>query len=179
MPSYSAQRSAANAPSLRNCQPSTTQMDMNSPLFSANTLPTSVPCQAGGVFAYDSYVNPYNMQDSSSSQPYSRNHYSSLSLVPYGPHHDFSLHGNHMVRSESASSLQSVPMYCNASYTTNCNRSPSEPTEATNPRFATDVDTLMKAIQAKQTTSPQKQEDVKVSQTGTSPLWLSLRTDSS
>jgi hypothetical protein len=37
---------------------------------------------------------------------------------------------------------------------------------------------LMKAIQAKQTTSTQPQEAPKVSLTETAPLWSSTRTDS-
>jgi hypothetical protein len=184
MPSYNAQRSAVNAPSLRNYQPPTTQMDMNLPLFSANTMPTSVPYQSSGVFAYDSSVNPYSMQESSMPQSYPMNYSSSLSPVSYAatsapqslhtvrePHHEFSLHGNHMVKSESASPVQSAPMYSDASYATSCKRSSSEPAETTNPHFATDVDTLMKAIQAKQTTSPQKQEVAKVSLTEASSLW--------
>jgi hypothetical protein len=192
MPSYTNQRSAANAPSLRNFQPPTTQMDMNLPLFSANTMPTSVPYQSSGVFAYDSSVNPYNMQESSMPQSYPMSYSSSLSSgVSYAAtsapqsvhtvreaHHEFSLHGNHMVKSESASPVQSAPMYSDASYTNNCKRSSSEPAEATNPHFATDVDTLMKAIQAKQTTSTQPQEAPKVSLPETAPLWLSTRTDS-
>jgi hypothetical protein len=61
-------------------------------------------------------------------------------------------------------------MYSDASYASNCKRSSSEPAEATNPHFATDVDTLMKAIQAKQPTSTQTPEVTKVSPSETSPL---------
>jgi hypothetical protein len=184
MPSYSAQRSAINAPSLRNFQPPTTQMDMNLPLFSASTMQTTVPYQSSGVFAYDSSVNPYNMQESSMPQSYPMSYSSSLSpAVSYTAssapqslnsvreaHHEFALHGSHMVKSESASPVQSGPMYSDASYASTCKRSSSEPAEATNPHFATDVDTLMKAIQAKQPTSTQTPEVTKVSPSETSPL---------
>jgi hypothetical protein len=74
----------------------------------------------------------------------------------------FSLYGDHMVQSESVYPVQSAPMDSDPSYTTNRKRF-SESTEATNPHSANDVDMLMKAIQAKQTTSPQKQKVAKVS----------------
>jgi hypothetical protein len=191
MPSYNAPRSAIHAPSLRNYQPPTTQMDMNLPLFSTNTMPTSVPYQSSAVFAYDSSVNPYTMPESSMPQTYPMTYSSAMSPgVSYAAtsapqslhtvreaHHEFALHANHMVKSESASPVQSGPMYSDASYATSCKRSSSEPADATNPHFATDVDTLMKAIQAKQTTSPQTQEVAKVSPSETKPLWSTLRTD--
>jgi hypothetical protein len=157
---------------------------MNLPLFSANLLPMSIPCQVVESHAY-------NIVESSIPQSCSIEYSTSLYPVSYTatsapqslhttrePHYDFSLHGSHMVKSESMSPLYSAYMYNNVSYTANCKRFPPEPTEATTPRFATDVDTLMKAIQAKQTASPQKQEVAKVSPTGTKPLWYPPRTDS-
>jgi hypothetical protein len=128
-------------------------MDMNLPLFSANLLPMSIPCQVVESHAY-------NIVESSIPQSCSIEYSTSLYPVSYTatsapqslhttrePHYDFSLHGSHMVKSESMSPLYSAYMYNNVSYTANCKRFPPEPTEATTPRFATDVDTLMKAIQ--------------------------------
>jgi hypothetical protein len=167
-------------------------MDMSLPLFSASTMPASVPYQSSSVFAYDSSVNPYNMQEGSMPQTYPMAYSSAMSpgasyAATSAPqslhtvreaHHEFALHGNHMVKSESASPVQSAPMYSDASYATNFKRSSSEPAEETNPNFATDVDTLMRAIQAKQTTSPQKQEVAKVSLSEKKLLCFTLRTDS-
>jgi hypothetical protein len=177
MPSYETQRTGVNASSLRTFQPTTTQMDMSLPLFSANALATSVPYPSGGTFAYDSSVNPYNMQQSTMQPTYPMNYSSTLSTaVSFAgrvehqsisslpeARHAFALDANHMVKSESASPARSSPIFNNASYTSECKRSSSEPTDPSNINFATDVDTLMKAIQAKQTTSPQKQEAPKVS----------------
>jgi hypothetical protein len=178
MPSYSSQRTASSTPSLRNFPPPTTHMDISLPLFTANVLATSVPYQSGATFAYDSSVNPYNMQQSNMPQAYSMNYTANMSPpVSYaGPvdpqplptvrevRNVFALDGNHMVKSESASPVQSNPMFNDASYATECKRSTSEPAEMAGINFATDVDTLMKAIQAKQTTSPEIHEPSKVSQ---------------
>jgi hypothetical protein len=178
MPAYNAQRSAATTSSVRSFQPPpTTHMDISLPLFTANGLPTSVPYQPSGPFAYDSSVNPYNMQQGSMPQSYAMNYSSSMApAVSYAgrsdvqtlptvrdARHAFGLEGDHMVKSESASPVQSSPMYNNGSYAADCKRCSSEPVETTNINFATDVDTLMRAIQAKQTTSPQKISVAKVS----------------
>ncbi|KAJ4331903.1 DNA-binding transcription factor [Didymella glomerata] len=65
-------------------------------------------------------------------------------------------------KSISASLLQSSTSYHGSSYGTELERSRSEPTEGTGINFATDVDTLMKAIQAKQHESPQVSQAKKV-----------------
>jgi hypothetical protein len=177
MTSYNDQRTAMDAPSLRSYQPPTSQMDLSLPLFSANALATSVPYQSSGTFAYDSSVNPYNIQQNGLPQVYGLNYSSSMpSTVSYAgrsepqslptvhdTRHAFSLNGNHMVKSESASPVQSNPVFNDGAYMTSCKRSSSEPAESSNINFATDVDTLMKAIQAKQTTSPSKKDAAKVS----------------
>lgn len=179
MPSYSDQRTAMDAPSLRSFQPPTSQMDLSLPLFSANALATSVPYQSSGTFAYESSVNPYSMQQTSLPQSYGLSSYSSMnSTVSYAgrsepqplptvhdTRHAFSMGANHMVKSESASPVQSNPMFNDGAYSASCKRSSSEPAESANINFATDVDTLMKAIQAKQTTSPSKKEIAKVKYT--------------
>ncbi|KAF2819126.1 zinc finger protein-like protein OZF [Ophiobolus disseminans] len=176
MPSYHSQRPITTGSSLRSFPPTTTHMDISMPLFSANALTTSVPYQSSGGFAYDS-VNPYNMQQSSITHTNMPQTYplayppnlsppvsfaatseaqplSTVRAVGSG----FAVDGSHMVKSESASPVQSQPLFNDASYADECKRSTSEPTEATGINFATDVDTLMKAIQAKQPTSPQRQE---------------------
>ncbi|KAH5617484.1 hypothetical protein HBI23_255840 [Parastagonospora nodorum] len=82
--------------------------------------------------------------------------------------HAFALDSAHLVKAESPSPAQFSPVYNNASYTSEYKKSSSEPMDPSNINFGTDVDTLMKAIQAKQTTSAQKQEvppkELKVSQ---------------
>jgi hypothetical protein len=181
-----------NAPPLQNYQRPTTLTGMDLPIFSANTMPTSVSHQSSALFAYDSSVNSYNMQESSMPQTYpmaySSAKFPEVSYVASSAtqpmhtvrevQHQSALYGNHMVNSESAPPVQPAPTYSDASYVTNCRPSSFEPAEATNPHFATKVDTLMKAIQAKQTTSPQQQEVAKVGPNETSLFWLSIRTDS-
>ncbi|EAT83537.2 hypothetical protein SNOG_09345 [Parastagonospora nodorum SN15] len=172
MPQYENQRTGGSAPTSRSFLPATTQMDLSLPLFSANGLPTSVPYQSSGTFAYGSSVDPYNMQQSNMQHSYSMNYTSNLSpAVSYADRtehqslanvhearHAFALDNAHLVKAESASPAQSSPVYNNTSYTSECKRSSSEPMDPSNINFATDVDTLMKAIQAKQTTSTQQQE---------------------
>jgi len=179
MPSY--HRATTTAPSQRGFPSTTSHMDLSMPLFSPNVLATSVPYQSGGAFAYDS-VNPYNMQQSSVThssvpQSYPLNYSPNLSPpVSFAGTADslplpsvrevgntFAVDGSHLVKSESASPVQSQPLFNNASYTAECKRSTSEPMESSSINFATDVDTLMKAIQAKQPTSPQRQVVPKVS----------------
>ncbi|CAE7007804.1 hypothetical protein CFE70_001502 [Pyrenophora teres f. teres 0-1] len=171
MPSYDASRTVSNAPVSRSYQPTSSHMDINMPLYSANGLPTSVPYQSG-AFAYDpTPVNAYNMQQPSYYQsniqhPVSYAPTSDVQQLPTV--RDARNVFNNMVKSESTSPVQSNPMYNNTAYSADIKRSTSEPTEGSSASFATDVDTLMRAIQAKQTTSPQasepKEEAVKVSQ---------------
>lgn len=166
MPQYDATRSVTSAPVSRSFQPTSTQMDMSMPLYTSNGLPTSAPYQSGGAFAYDpASVNPYTMPQSS--------YYSSSipNPVSYPPSSDVqSLPTvrdgrnlfNPMVKAESTSPLQSNPIYNNSNsdtnYSADCKRSNSEPTESNTVNFSTDVDTLMRAIQAKQTNAPEPTE---------------------
>lgn len=161
---------------MRGMPATTTQMDISMPLFSANTLATSVPYSSGGAFAYDS-VNPYNMQQHGMPQSYSMGYGINMATpVSFAGNaesqplptsrevqHAFTAESSHVVKSESASPVQSQPMYSDASLAGEFKRSSSEPTESTNINFATDVDTLMKAIQAKQPNTPQRHETSKVS----------------
>jgi hypothetical protein len=136
-------------------------MDINLPLFSTNGLTTSVPYQSG-AFAFDPVsVNPYNMQQASyysPNIPHSMSYTASPDVQSLPTVRDARNVFNAMVKSESTSPIQSNPMYNDTSYATECKRSTSEPTEGSNTNFATDVDTLMRAIQAKQTNSPQSLE---------------------
>ena len=163
MPPYDTSRNVTNAPVSREYQPTSNHMDMNMPLYSTNTLTSSVPYQAG-AFAYDVPtsvpVNPYNMQQAS--------YYSPNMPHPgsYAPSHDVQVPTlpdvrhvfNPNVKSEGTSPAQSNQMYADPSYGTELKRSTSEPTEGSGINFATDVDTLMRAIQAKQTNPPQENE---------------------
>jgi hypothetical protein len=150
---------------------------MNLPIFSANTMPASVPYQSSPLFTYDSSMNPYNIQESSIPQNYAIAYSSALSpkvsyIASSAPqplhtirevHDQYSLYGDHIVQSESAYPVQSAPIDSGASYATNYKQFSFEPAEATNLHVATDIDMLIKAIQAKQMTSPQKQKVAKVS----------------
>jgi hypothetical protein len=190
MPSYNSQRTTNGVSSIRSFPPSTAHMDISLPLFSANVLPTSLPYQSAGSFTYDSSVNAYNIQQSNMLQTYPMSYPTNMSppvsfagsadsqLLPTirEARNPFALDGTHQVKSESASPVQSNPMFNSASYTTECKRSASEPVEMSGINFATDVDTLMKAIQARQTTSPSEPEPPKVSQI-TNTLLSSLCTD--
>jgi hypothetical protein len=139
-------------------------MDINLPLFSTNGLTTSVAYQSR-AFAFDSVsVNPYNMQQASyysPNMPHSMSYTAAPDMQPLSTVRDVRNVFNPMVKSESTSPVQSNPIY-NNSYAAECKRSTSEPAESGGVNFATDVDTLMRAIQAKQTNSPQPLEQPKV-----------------
>lgn len=165
MAPYDNPRTMANTPSSRSYQPTTTHVDMSMPLYPTNSLTTSVPYQSG-AFAFDSSsVNPYNMQQTSFYSPNIAHAISysaapvvqSLSTVRDGPN-AYVVDRNTMVKSETTSPTQSSQMFSDTSYSTAYKRSSSEPIEGSSINFATDVDTLMRAIQAKQSDSPQEQE---------------------
>ena len=161
MPPYDTSRTVSNAPVSRIFQPTSMHMDINLPLFSTNGLTTSVPYQSG-AFAFDPVsVNPYNMQQASyypPNMPHPMSYAASPDVHSLPIVRDARNVYNPMVKSESTSPIQSIPMYNDTSYAAECKRSTSEPTEGSGINFATDVDTLMRAIQAKQTDSPQPLE---------------------
>ena len=171
IPSYNTHRTVTSAPSSRSFQPTATHMDMSMPLFPTNVLATSVPYQSGG-FAFDSIpVNPYNMQSI-----YPMSYSPNVSPVAYagspGPRpipivrearSAFGVDRNAVVKSESTSPVQPSLPFTNPSYGVECKRSSTEPAEQTDINFATDVDTLMKAIQAKQSGSSPVPDSPKVS----------------
>lgn len=180
MPSYSAQRHVTNAPSPRTYQATTSQIDM--PLFASNIHATSVPYQSGAYAFNHIPANSYNMQPNfpmhyPTNMPPAVSYTSSLdpqSLPNAGEaHNTFATIGTPLVKSESNSPAQMSPVFNEISYTT-CKRSGSEPTENAEVNFATEVDTLMKAIQAKQTTSPQEIETPKVSLGRETCIWSIL-----
>lgn len=173
MSPYNTQRPINNPPPSRNFQPTTSHMDTAMPLFSANVMTTtSVPYQSG-AFAYDHVsVNPYNMQPNFT-MSYSSNLAPAVSYAEpmvsqnlptvREAQNTFLGERSTLVKSESTSPVQSNTVFNNSHYVTDYKRSNSEPVETTDSTFATDVDTLMKAIQAKQTVSPQRPEVPKVS----------------
>jgi len=63
-----------------------------------------------------------------------------------------------MVKSESASPLPPTSVFNGHSYATGFERSASEQTDGSATSFTTDIDTLMRAIQARKTTTPPLQE---------------------
>lgn len=170
VPSYDAPRTSAAQQSSRSYQPTTSHMEMSMPLFSTNPMSSSVPYQSGQYSFDPATANPYGIQFNTinygpnASQPVS---YSSVSEVQTLPtvreaRNAFSHDGHLMVKPESESSSVANPMYNDVSHSGELKRSHSEPTQGTAPNFATDVDTLMKAIQAKQTTSSPAPEPTEV-----------------
>jgi hypothetical protein len=161
MPPYDTTRNVTNAPVSREYQPTSNHMDINMPIYSSNALPTSVPYQAG-AFAYDpASVNAYSMQQPSyypPTMPHPGSYASSHDIQPLPTLPDVRHVFNPNVKSEGTSPAQSGHMYADQSYASECKRSNSEPTEGSGANFATDVDTLMRAIQAKQSSPPQETE---------------------
>jgi hypothetical protein len=157
MAPYETPRSVTDSPVSRAYHPTTSHMDMSMPLFTTHAMTTSVPYQSG-VYAYEPMpVNPYNMQ-----QTFPINYPASVpQVMPYGspsdahpPRSVYPVDRHSMVKAESTSPMQPSQHYHDMAYTRDAKRSHSEPTESTSVEFATDVDTLMKAIQAKQTSAP-------------------------
>lgn len=164
MPSYDTSREVTSPPATRSYQPTTTHMDISMPLFSTNGLTTSVPYQSG-AFAFDPIPNAYAMQQTSFYSPNIPQTVSYAAVPEVQPlatvrdaRNAFPVGRMPVVKAESTSPIQSNPMFNDTSYATECKRSSSEPSESSGINFATDVDTLMRAIQAKQTDTPQGQE---------------------
>ncbi|KAF2128444.1 zinc finger protein-like protein OZF [Dothidotthia symphoricarpi CBS 119687] len=166
VPHYDAPRSAANHHTPRSYQPTTSHMDMNLPLFSSTPLSSSVPYQPG-AYAFDpASANPYNVQFSTINYAPNVSQSVSFAGVPdvqtlptvREARNAFSLDGHLMVKSESQSAVVANSMYNDGSYSGELKRSQSEPTESTVTNFGTDVDTLMKAIQARQPPSSPRSE---------------------
>ncbi|KAF2623954.1 zinc finger protein-like protein OZF [Macroventuria anomochaeta] len=163
MSPYETQHTVTNPPSSRAYHQTTSSVEMSMPLFSTNGLASSVPYQSG-AFAFDPVpVNPYNMQeaypmgyvaDVPRNVSYARSNLVQQMPALQDARPTFSA-DQHSSKSVTASPLQSSPSYHGSPYGAEFERSRSEPSESTGINFATDVDTLMKAIQAKQPDSPQ------------------------
>ncbi|KAF2114948.1 zinc finger protein-like protein OZF [Lophiotrema nucula] len=165
LPSYDASsRTVTNPPTSRPFQATTTPMDINMPMFQTHALTSSVPYQSG-AFAFDSVsVNPYNMPQAfpmsyppSQTLPvtYASNpEIQQLPTVRDAPN-DYSLERTPPVKSENSSPVQVSSVYETAYGEDYKQHTGSESGDtASNINFATDVDTLMKAIQAKQSSDP-------------------------
>ncbi|KAF2994600.1 hypothetical protein E8E13_002281 [Curvularia kusanoi] len=154
---YDPPRSVSNPPSSRGYQ-QTSNVEMSLPLFSATPLTTSVPYQSSS-YAFDTVpVNPYDMQQTyplgyATDVPQNLS-FARSNLVQQIPalQDARSVYSANQYSSKSAtaSPLQSSPSYQRSSYDAELERPRSEPVEGTNIHFSTDVDTLMKAIQARQ-----------------------------
>lgn len=166
---YDPPRSVTNPPSSRGYQ-QTSNVEMSLPLFSATPLTTSVPYQSGS-YAFDTVpVNPYDMQQTypmgyAADVPQNLSYARSNLVQPMPALQDArSVYSANQYSSKSAtaSPLQSSPSYHRSSYDAELERPRSEPVEGTNIHFSTDVDTLMKAIQARQPEPKQAPQGDKV-----------------
>lgn len=163
IPPYDTSRAVTNPPVSRSFQPTTTHMDMTMPLFASNPMTTTVPYQSA-VYAFDSLpVNSYNIPQSASFYSPNMAHsvsYPSVSQeqrpppIPETPN-TYAVERNSLIKSERASPVQPSHSF-DHSYTADVKRSSSEPSDDSRASFTTEVDTLMKAIQAKQTNAPQR-----------------------
>ncbi|KAJ4354001.1 DNA-binding transcription factor [Didymosphaeria variabile] len=157
-------RSVTNPPVSRPFQTTSSQLSMHGlPMFSAQPMTSSVPYQSG-AFAFDSMTttNPYNIQQAypinyatAMTQNVSYHGTSDIQPMPLvrTARNGFASLGSPGVKSETSSPVQSHHGMTDMSYSQDYKRSTSEPSEGSGGNFATDVDTLMKAIQAKQSTA--------------------------
>ncbi|UPX12352.1 DNA-binding transcription factor [Ascochyta rabiei] len=177
MSSYDTSRAITDPPESRAYHQTTSTLDMGMSLFSTHGVASSVPYQPG-AFAFDSIpVNPYSVQQAYSigfisnvPQTISYTRTGHLQQMPATQETNSSFCADrHVSKSAVVSPLQSSLTYHASSYGTEHERSHSEPTEGSGINFGTDVDTLMKAIQAKQSDNPQpaqtrKEEESKTGQ---------------
>lgn len=149
-------RVATNPPPARSHQSTASHMGLGMPVFSTH-MTAPVPYQPG-TFPFDPLsVNPYNMQQAysiaySSSLPQHVS-YAGMDEVRISPvrgaQNDFVLERSPPVKAESASPVLGHQAHSEPD-TGERKRSSSELGESGQVNFATDVDTLMKAIQANQ-----------------------------
>ncbi|KAF2715167.1 zinc finger protein-like protein OZF [Pleomassaria siparia CBS 279.74] len=164
----SSSRSLTHPPTTRSYQPTTTShMDMNMPLFSTHTMTTSMTYQPGAYGFETLSVNPYNMQQNfpvnyPQAIPHSVSYPGAANVqqlptareIPAG----FSMERSPPVKAESSSSpIQSGQMYNEITYSGDFKPANFDPEDGSGTKFATDVDTLMKAIQSKQKPDPPQQ----------------------
>ncbi|KAK7190248.1 hypothetical protein DPSP01_006779 [Paraphaeosphaeria sporulosa] len=168
-------RSVTNPPVSRPFQTTSSHVNMHGlPIFSAPAMTTSMPYQPG-AFAFDSMAtNPYNMQQAfpvsysqAMTQGVSYPTTSDMQPVPIvrTARNGFTSLRSPTVKSESTSPVQSHHGLHEMSYGDEYKRSASEASEGTEGAFATHVDTLMRAIQAKQSVAssedPAKEDENK------------------
>ncbi|KAF2811452.1 uncharacterized protein BDZ99DRAFT_384122 [Mytilinidion resinicola] len=170
LPSYDTSvRTVSNPPVSRAFQP--THLDLAMPMFQSHPT-TSVPYQSG-AYAFDPLaVNPYNMQQAfNMNYPPTMAHpvaYSGPNELPNSLPTTRDVRNNYPmmestppVKTEAASPIQLSQVYNDANYADVCKDTSSESDSAIN--FATDVDTLMKAIQAKSNQAKRQQQPSKSS----------------
>lgn len=158
MPPFESPRPVTNPPTSRGYHQTTSNVEMSMPLFSTNSMSQSMPYQSS-AFAFDPLpVNPYNMQqaypvgyaaDVPQNISYTRSSVAQQMPVLQEARTPFTA-DQRSIKSATASPLQSSSPYYGSPYGPKLERTQSEPTEGTSINFSTDVDTLMKAIQAKQ-----------------------------
>ena len=141
-------------------QPTSSHMEMNMPLFTSHSLTTSVPYQSGAsAFAFDSLVNPYNMQQQFPvTYPTTISHsvtYPVTSPIQSMPtvreaRNAFRVdRSSPPVKVETASPVQGNQLYSDGTFGDDFKQK-ADTAEGGLINFSTDVDTLMKEIQAKE-----------------------------
>jgi hypothetical protein len=155
--SYDPSQNVNTPPTSRAFQTTNAQIEMHMPLFSAHPLVTSVPYQSG-AFAFDHMsANPYNLQ-----QTFPVNY---QSVPPHthgypgttGAAHIATIQRNTPpVKVEATSPTRPTQMCADRSYDTDRKSSVSDAGSSSGIDFSTPVDTMMKAIQAKQQPAPQQ-----------------------
>lgn len=166
---YDTPRTVTNPPESRGYHQTSSNFELNMPIFS-HGVTSSVPYQPG-AFAFDPIpVNPYNMQQAYSvgyasdipqNVSYTRSNLVQQMSAAQESHDTFSM-DRQVPKSATASPLQSSPSYNASHFGAELERSHSEPNESSSINFITDVDTLMKAIQAKQSDDPKPPQASKV-----------------
>jgi hypothetical protein len=143
-------------------------------------MTTSMSYQSG-AFAFDSLsVNPYNMQQAfpvtyPQSIPQAVGYATTSDMQPSPTVREtrtgFAIESTPPVKSESCSPIPHNQLFQGTTYTGDHKRSSSEPGQSGQTNFSTDVDTLMRTIQAKQPVSVQRTEPAKVRHTNVQRLF--------
>ena len=174
MPAYDApSRTVTHPPTSRAFQATTSHMDLTMPLFQTHTMTTSVPYQPG-AFAFDSLaVNPYNMQQAFTVSTYPP----AFPQAPYAGTGELQQHGLPTVREarnglaiertpvvklETSSPVQPSQIFPDGAFGEDYKQAQGHDSRETQTgiNFSTDVDTLMRAIQAKSQTPQRPQQEV-------------------
>jgi hypothetical protein len=172
MPSFGALSRTTSGPQSTNTY-QTTRMDASMPMFPSAPTGTTVPYQSG-IYAFDNMaVNPYNIQQTYgvSYQPQTTT-YTAPGITAGLPHvrearNTLSVTHNAspIVKPENESPVQQTQVF--STLETGEQQHATGDSE-NNINFSTDVDVLMKAIQAK--SKPQRQTAVTVAPQVTTPL---------